>query len=122
MRSNTSTVCLITNCSSRGAETILTNVSDVGLGLYGSEVSSDNFSLPTVGPKLLRLAHDIHNGKGFAVVRGMKPEMFSIEDNVIAFLGISAYIGGKRGRQDEDGNMLSMSTLWSMPMQTNGIW
>ncbi|KXX76429.1 hypothetical protein MMYC01_200183 [Madurella mycetomatis] len=75
-------------------------------GLYGSEVSPDNFPLPTLGPKLLRVALDIHCGKGFAVVRGLKPDEYSPEDNVLIFLGISSYIGAKRGRQDEDGNML----------------
>lgn len=78
-----------------------------GLGLYGSEVSSSNFPLPTLGEKLLRTTFDIHRGKGFAVIRGLNPAEFSPEDNAIIFLGISSYIGSRRGRQDEDGNMLS---------------
>lgn len=77
------------------------------LGLYGNEVSPSSFPLPTLGPKLLRVAEDIHSGKGFAVVRGLNPNEFSPEDNVLVFLGISSYIGAQRGRQDEDGNMLS---------------
>ena len=77
-----------------------------GLGLYGSEVSSANFPLPTLAEKLLRTTFDIHRGKGFAVIRGLNPAEFSPEDNAIVFLGISSYIGSKRGRQDEDGNML----------------
>jgi hypothetical protein len=77
------------------------------LGLYGSEVDQSTFPLPNLGPRLLQLALDIHNGKGFGAVRGLRPEDFSPEDNVIVFLGISSYIGAKRGRQDEEGNMLS---------------
>lgn len=76
------------------------------LELYGSEVSPNTFPLPTLGQKLLRLAADIHSGKGFAAIRGLQPDEFSPEDNVLIFLGISSYIGAKRGRQDEDGNML----------------
>lgn len=72
-------------------------------------MSSDTFPLPTLGPKLRRLAADIHRGKGFAVIRGLNPVDFSDEDNVVVFLGISSYIGAKRGRQDENGNMLSTS-------------
>ena len=49
----------------------------------------------------------MHRGRGFVVVRGLKPEDFSQEENVILFLGLSSYIGPKRGRQDEEGNMLS---------------
>jgi hypothetical protein len=78
-----------------------------GLGLYGSEVGPTTFPLPVLGPRLLQLALDIHSGKGFAAIRGLRPEDFSPEDNVIVFLGISSYIGAQRGRQDEEGNMLS---------------
>lgn len=79
----------------------------IELGLYGSEVSASNFPLPTLGQKLLSAALDLHRGRGFAIIRGLDPEDFSPEDNLIVFLGISGYIGSKRGRQDEDGNMLS---------------
>ncbi|KAK4455198.1 hypothetical protein QBC34DRAFT_445463 [Podospora aff. communis PSN243] len=76
------------------------------LGLYGSEVDPTTFPLPVLGPRLLQLALDVHSGKGFAAIRGLRPEHFSPEDNVIVFLGISSYIGAQRGRQDEEGNML----------------
>ncbi|KAB5551077.1 hypothetical protein GE09DRAFT_965280 [Coniochaeta sp. 2T2.1] len=76
------------------------------LGLYGSEVSASNFPLPTLGEKLLKSALDIHRGRGFAIIRGLDPKDFSLEDNLIVFLGVSSYIGSQRGRQDEDGNML----------------
>ncbi|KAK3312017.1 hypothetical protein B0H66DRAFT_486618 [Apodospora peruviana] len=76
------------------------------LGLFGSEVSAGNFPLPTLGSKLLRAAVDVHRGKGFTVVRGLRPAEFTPEENALIFLGISSYIGAKRGRQDEDGNML----------------
>jgi hypothetical protein len=79
------------------------------LGLYGNEVTPSTFPLPTLGPKLQQVATDIHSGRGFAVVRGLKPDDFSPEDNVLVFLGISSYVGVKRGRQDEEGNMLSKS-------------
>jgi hypothetical protein len=78
------------------------------LGLYGDAVSPETFPLPTLGPKLVQVAVDIHQGKGFAVVRGLSPQDFSPEENILIFLGISSYIAPKRGRQDEDGNMLSM--------------
>jgi hypothetical protein len=76
------------------------------LGLYGNEVSPSTFPLPTLGPKLQGIAREIHCGRGFSVVRGLKPDDFSPEDNVLVFLGMSSYIGSTRGRQDEEGNML----------------
>ncbi|KAK3898982.1 hypothetical protein C8A05DRAFT_46842 [Staphylotrichum tortipilum] len=77
------------------------------LGLYGSEVTPETFPLPTLGPKLRQAAVDVHFGRGFVLVRGINPDEFSPEDNVLIFLGISTYIGVQRGRQDEDGNMLT---------------
>jgi len=85
----------------------LWTLTSLGLGLYGSDVSPSTFPLPTLGTRLLDLALAVHIGSGFAVVRGLNPDDFSQEDNVVIFLGISSYIGSKRGRQDEEGNMLS---------------
>ncbi|KAL1842469.1 hypothetical protein VTJ49DRAFT_5206 [Mycothermus thermophilus] len=76
------------------------------LDLYGSEVSPETFPLSTLGPKLRGLALEIHRGRGFAVIRGLDPDEFSPEDNVLIFLGVSSYIGELRGRQDEHGSML----------------
>ncbi|KAK4176189.1 hypothetical protein QBC36DRAFT_12514 [Triangularia setosa] len=77
-----------------------------GLDLFGSEATPSTFPLSTLGPKLKKAAEDVHSGRGFVVVRGIQPSQFTPEDNVVIFLGISSYIGGTRGRQDENGNML----------------
>ncbi|KAK4198104.1 hypothetical protein QBC40DRAFT_96092 [Triangularia verruculosa] len=76
------------------------------LDLFGSEAAPGTFPLPTLGSKLQQAAEEVHNGRGFVVVRGIQPSQFTPEDNVVIFLGISSYIGGSRGRQDENGNML----------------
>lgn len=78
------------------------------LGLDGSDVKQSTFPLPTLGGTLLRLAVDIHRGKGFLNIHGLNPADYSPEDNILLFLGLSSYIGEARARQDEDGNMLSM--------------
>lgn len=44
------------------------------------------------------------------MIRGLDPDEFTPEENILVFLGISSYIGVQRGRQDEDGNMLSKPT------------
>ena len=79
----------------------------LALGVDGSEVSRTNFPLPSLGSKLFALAREVHCGRGFVNVRGLNPGDHSPEDNVIVFLGISSYVGEKRGRQNEDGEMLS---------------
>jgi len=53
------------------------------------------------------LAVELHRGKGFFVVRGLNPNAYSLEDNTIIFLGMSSYIGEKRGKQTDDGRIFS---------------
>ena len=77
------------------------------LGLDGSQVNRANFPLATLGSNLSELAREVHRGRGFVNIRGLCPGDHSSEDNVILFLGLSSYIGEKRGRQNEDGEMLS---------------
>jgi len=57
------------------------------------------------------LATELTSGVGFFHVRGLDPQRYSNEMNVVLYLGISTYIGGKRGRQDELGNMLRESLV-----------
>ncbi|KAK5990689.1 Taurine hydroxylase-like protein SAT17 [Cladobotryum mycophilum] len=76
------------------------------LGLDGDLACRDNFPLPTVGPKLDRLRQDIHNGKGFGVIRGLDPKKYAVEDLTVLYLGLQSYIANRQGRQDKKGNML----------------
>jgi len=77
-----------------------------GLELDGDYVNQDSFPLPTLEEKLKLLTRDIHNGKGFGIIRGLNPDDYSPEDNILIFLGISSYIAEQRAKQDEDGSML----------------
>ncbi|KAF6518019.1 hypothetical protein HZS61_002097 [Fusarium oxysporum f. sp. conglutinans] len=49
---------------------------------------------------------DVHEGKGFGLVRGINPLDYSAEDLTMMYLGVQSYIANLRGRQDEKGNML----------------
>ncbi|KAK3693741.1 hypothetical protein B0T22DRAFT_48912 [Podospora appendiculata] len=72
----------------------------------GDLVAPSNFPLPTLGKKLDALSREVHFGKGFAVVRGIDPASFSVEDLTLVYLGVQSYIAEERGRQDKRGNML----------------
>lgn len=82
----------------------------IDCGLDGHKVRSDNFLLPALGPRLAYLARDLHEGKGIFVIRGLNPGDYSHEDNLLIFLGISSYIGSKRGKQTDDGSVFGQST------------
>ncbi|KAK7941112.1 Taurine hydroxylase-like protein SAT17 [Apiospora aurea] len=58
------------------------------------------------GDLLAGIGQELHNGKGFSVIRGIKPRDFSVEELTMVWLGIQAHIVDQRGCQDHKGNML----------------
>jgi len=79
----------------------------IDLGLDGDCVCPENFPLPTIQYLLADITTDVHYGRGFAVLRGLDPSRYTAEDNMLLFLGISSYIGNRRGRQGQGGEMIS---------------
>ncbi|KAK7953065.1 hypothetical protein PG988_013759 [Apiospora saccharicola] len=78
-----------------------------GLGMHGDQVSREFFPLPGLESRLDRCALEIHNGTGICVIRGIESK-YSVEDYLTIYLGISSYIGNRRGLQDAKGSMLCM--------------
>ena len=86
-----------------GADPIFT-----ALGEDGDTVDTNNFILPILGSVLEQASSEIHGGKGFVIIRGLDPKSLSVEDNMVAFLGIASHVGGdQRGVQDRKGNVIS---------------
>ncbi|PKS06559.1 hypothetical protein jhhlp_007307 [Lomentospora prolificans] len=77
-----------------------------GLELDGNDVGPGNFPLPALGAKLVELARDLYNGRGFCVIRGLDLNRYSVEDYTVIWLGIQSYIAPQQARQDKNGNML----------------
>lgn len=67
--------------------------------LNAPDVDASTFPLPNLGPLLEGVAHDIHDGTGFSLVRGFNTQDYSEEDNLIIFLGLGSYVGSQRGKQ-----------------------
>ena len=76
--------------------------------MNGDDVSRELFPLPKLESRLDKCALEVHHGAGWCVIRGIDPRRYSVEDNAIIYLGISSYIGGRRGLQDAKGSMLCM--------------
>jgi hypothetical protein len=81
------------------------------LGLDGDQIGRHNFPLPKLQPRLDTLTRELHDGRGFFLLRGLDPSDYSVEDNLLLFLGISSYIGPRLGRQDSKGNMISVNFM-----------
>ena len=62
----------------------------------------------------------MHDGHGFAMIRGLDPEPYSQEENIIIYLGISSYAGGEqRGRQTVKGAKLSLLFIFTQQEVTD---
>lgn len=75
-------------------------------GLDGDLVSKANFPLPNLGKKLDELRKQVHEGRGFGVIRGLNPQKYTVEDLAMLHLGLQTYVADQQGRQDKKGNML----------------
>jgi len=64
-------------------------------------LSPSTFPLPNLGPVLRGLSNELHNGRGFFVLRTIPVDNYSREDNVLIYAGVSSYVGELRGVQDQ---------------------
>ncbi|KAF8954541.1 taurine catabolism dioxygenase TauD [Flammula alnicola] len=78
-----------------------------GLGLHFGYISPETFPLPTLGPVLKDLARELHDGRGFFVLRTIPVDSYSKADNVLIYTGVSSYVAGTRALQDKNGGVLS---------------
>ncbi|KAK6066228.1 TfdA family Taurine catabolism dioxygenase TauD [Seiridium cupressi] len=74
------------------------------LGLPNGHISADTFPLPTLRLELRRLSAELHSGHGFFVIRGLRVDEHTREENLIAYTGISTHIAPQLGRQDHKFN------------------
>jgi hypothetical protein len=63
-------------------------------------VNQKTFPLPTLSSLLRQHAKELSSGRGFFVLRGLTPDNYTTEENIIIYAGVSSYIGSIRGRQD----------------------
>lgn len=83
------------------------------------DLTRKNFPLPTaLEQRLDAAARDVHEGRGYSIIRGFDPSKNTDEENVAVFLAIANYIGEQRGFQDPQGSMLSMRRRCPFPL----IW
>ncbi|KAF8536098.1 hypothetical protein BDD12DRAFT_781852 [Trichophaea hybrida] len=77
-----------------------------GLGLPFGQICQKSFPLKSLGRKLRDLSAEIHNGRGFVVVRNFPVDKFDRADCILAYAGISSYIASLRGFSDRSGAVL----------------
>lgn len=74
------------------------------MGLSLGHITVDTFPLPNLHAELRRLSGELHNGHGFFVIRGLRVDEHTREENIIIYAGVSTHIAAQRGRQDHKYN------------------
>ncbi len=80
----------------RALEAFLARPGDVA-GRIGRMTAAD-FPLPTLGPHLLALREELLHGRGFALLRRLPVERYSLVEAAALFTGIGAHVGRARSQ------------------------
>jgi hypothetical protein len=70
-----------------------------------ARIAKADFPLPTLAPKLAEICDELLNGRGFALLRGLPVERWSIREAATAYFGIGAHFGNARS-QNAKGHVL----------------
>ena len=62
-----------------------------GIGII--DIDRDAFPLPTLGPVLESIRHEVLRGRGFVLLRGLSVERYSVEQAAIVYFGLGAHLG-----------------------------
>ena len=57
------------------------------------DITKEDFPLPTLGPRMAALRNEIEGGRGFAVLRGLPVNQFSLEANRKIIWGLAVHLG-----------------------------
>lgn len=68
-------------------------------------ISSEDFPLPTLAPRIRRLLDEVLNGRGYALLRGLPVETWTKLEAAMAFFGIGTHLGNARS-QNAQGHIL----------------
>jgi len=68
-------------------------------------ITKAEFALPTLGPKLADISNNVMTGRGFALIRGLPVDQWSIRQSATAYFGIGSHFGNARS-QNGKGHVL----------------
>lgn len=81
-------------------------VKAAGLGLF--RFGRDDFSLPTLGPRMRAIMTDVEQGRGCALMRGLDADAYNLSDLTLLYWGLGVHMGtpiSQNARGDLVGNV-----------------
>jgi hypothetical protein len=70
-----------------------------------TSINTEDFPLPTLGPRLRLLLDDVLRGRGFVLIKALPVERWTKREAAVAFLGIGLHLGNLR-MQNAGGHLL----------------
>ena len=70
-----------------------------------ARIAKADFPLPTLAPKLATICEELLHGRGFALMRGLPVERWSMREAATAYFGIGSHLGNARS-QNAKGHVL----------------
>lgn len=70
-----------------------------------ARITKADFPLPTLAPRLARMLDEVVNGRGFALMRGLPVERWSMREAATAYFGVGCHLGSARS-QNAKGHVL----------------
>ncbi|MGI9409106.1 MAG: TauD/TfdA family dioxygenase, partial [Hyphomicrobiaceae bacterium] len=70
-----------------------------------ARITRSDFPLPNLAPKLTAICDEVIDGRGFALLRGLPVERWSVRQSATAYFGIGCYFGNAR-MQNGKGHIL----------------
>jgi len=70
-----------------------------------ASLTASAFPLPRLAPKLARIREEVINGRGFALLRGLPVEQWSMRESATAYFGVGSHLGSARS-QNAKGHVL----------------
>jgi hypothetical protein len=68
-------------------------------------LGKEDFPLPTLGPRLKRIEHELIDGRGFVLIRGLARDRYDEGDATLLYWGIGTHLG-KPWPQNKKGHVL----------------
>jgi hypothetical protein len=74
-------------------------------GLALADIAPASFKLAGLGPRLHAVLHELLEGRGFVLMRGLPVDRYTRQETAIAYMGIGSYFGRPRS-QNAKGHLL----------------
>ncbi|PYH97888.1 taurine catabolism dioxygenase family protein [Aspergillus ellipticus CBS 707.79] len=83
-------------------------------------LTREHFPLPHLGQVLRQISHELYQGTGLYLLRGVPVEKYSPEDVVAICLGINAWVGDQRLPQGLNRGLCHIMSITHLDPQTRG--